>query len=136
MTYYARLDVSLEQTSVCVVDDCAALVLERRVGDGSRGDRRSLPSRAKSSGRLASACASGPIFVSRPCISLPRHIVTARDIDRSPPGPTGAPFSRSSEVRDVISQKATLAPRRPYRKRCLKSWMVRCRPSASGTLGA
>jgi transposase len=31
MTYYAGLDVSLEQTSVCVVDDGAAVVLERRV---------------------------------------------------------------------------------------------------------
>jgi transposase len=31
MTYYAGLDVSLEQTSVCVVDDDAAVVWERRV---------------------------------------------------------------------------------------------------------
>lgn len=31
MTYYAGLDVSLEQTSVCVVDAAGAVVLERRV---------------------------------------------------------------------------------------------------------
>jgi len=31
MTYYAGLDVSLEQTSVCVVDEAGAVVLERRV---------------------------------------------------------------------------------------------------------
>jgi transposase len=31
LTYYAGLDVSLEQTSVCVVDDGATVVLERRV---------------------------------------------------------------------------------------------------------
>jgi transposase len=31
MAYYAGLDVSLEQTSVCVVDEAGAVVLERRV---------------------------------------------------------------------------------------------------------
>jgi len=31
MTYYAGLDVSLEQTSLCVIDDAGAVVLERRV---------------------------------------------------------------------------------------------------------
>jgi transposase len=31
MTYYAGLDVSLEQTSVCVVDEAGVVVLERRV---------------------------------------------------------------------------------------------------------
>ena len=31
MAYYAGLDVSLEQTSVCVIDDAGAVVLERRV---------------------------------------------------------------------------------------------------------
>ena len=31
MAYYAGLDVSLEQTSVCVVDKAGAVVLERRV---------------------------------------------------------------------------------------------------------
>jgi transposase len=30
MTYYAGLDVSLEQTAVCVVDEAGAVVLERR----------------------------------------------------------------------------------------------------------
>jgi transposase len=30
MAYYAGLDVSLEQTSVCVVDEVGAVVLERR----------------------------------------------------------------------------------------------------------
>ncbi len=32
MAYYAGLDVSLEQTSVCVVDEAGVVVLERRVG--------------------------------------------------------------------------------------------------------
>ncbi len=31
MAYYAGLDVSLEQTSVCVVDEGGVVVLERRV---------------------------------------------------------------------------------------------------------
>jgi transposase len=36
MAYYAGLDVSLEQTSVCAVDDAGAVVLERRVATDPR----------------------------------------------------------------------------------------------------
>jgi hypothetical protein len=42
MAHYAGLDVSLEQTSVCVVDEAGAVVLERRVATEPDRDRSTL----------------------------------------------------------------------------------------------
>ena len=50
MAYYAGLDVSLEQTSLCVVDEAGAVVLERRVASEPEAIAAALAGAAGSAG--------------------------------------------------------------------------------------